>query len=150
MNREKSNFIIKRYQLEHLVPLILTIISVYFWFSSFHQTITYFVGLAINIIGLIIWWSAKITLAENWNGGYGKPKVKKLVTEGVYSKICHPLYWGINLTLIGISLISLNIYLIIISLIIVIYFFIRMKIENKFLIKKLGKKYLDYKKRTWF
>jgi protein-S-isoprenylcysteine O-methyltransferase Ste14 len=149
MERQKADFLIKRYQLEHLVPLALTILSLYFWFSNFQQTILYFAGLSINIIGLFIWWSAKITLSENWDAGYGQPKIKKLVTRGIYSKICHPLYWGINLTLIGQCLIHLNIFLIILSIIIVLYFFWRMKIETKFLIKTLGKKYLDYKKKTW-
>ncbi|MCD4694041.1 isoprenylcysteine carboxylmethyltransferase family protein [bacterium] len=150
MDREKTDFMIKRYQLEHLVPLALTIISIYFWFFNFQQNIIYFIGLLINIIGLFIWWSAKITLAENWDGGYGQPKIKKIVTNGIYSKICHPLYWGINITLIGMSLIYLNIYLIAVSIIIIFYFFYRMKVENKFLTKKLGEKYLDYKKSVWF
>lgn len=106
-------------------------------------------GLFINVIGLFIWWSAKITLSENWDAGYGKPKIKKLITRGIYSKISHPLYLGINLALIGLCLIHLNIILIILSIIIVVYFFWRMRLETKFLIKTLGKKYLDYKKKTW-
>lgn len=149
MERKKADFFIKRYQLEHIVPFAITVLSVYFWFNNFQQNIIYYLGLIINIAGLIIWWSAKITLAENWSAGYGKPKIKTLVTQGVYSKICHPLYWGINLTLIGSSLIHLNIFLIIPSLIITAYFFRRMSIEDKFLVKELGEKYLNYKKKTW-
>lgn len=149
MERKRADFLIKRYQLEHLVPLALTILSGYFWFNNFQKNWIYFIGLIVNVVGLFIWWSAKITLAENWDAGYGQPKIKKLVTRGIYSKISHPLYWGINLTLIGLCLIHLNIFLTIVSLIIVIYFFWRMKVENKFLTKKLGKKYLDYIKKTW-
>jgi len=149
MKRKKADFLIKRYQLEHLVPLALTIISIYFWFNNFQQTTLYFTGLTINILGLFIWWSAKITLSENWDAGYGQPKIKKLVTQGIYSKICHPLYLGINLTLIGQCLIHLNLFLIIPSLLIIIFFFWRMKLETNFLIKILGKKYLDYQKKTW-
>jgi len=99
---------------------------------------------------LFIWWCAKIKLGENWDAGYGEPKLKRLVTNGIYSKICHPLYWGINLTLIGLAVIYQKIWFIIIVLLIVFYFFWRMKIEDKYLIKKLGKKYEDYKKKTWF
>jgi len=149
MERKKTDFLIKRYQLEHVIPLALTVLSFYFWFNNFQQGLLYYTGLVINIVGLIVWWSAKITLAENWNAGYGQPKIKTLVTSGVYSRICHPLYWGINLTLIGLSLIHLNIFLIIPSLIIIVYFFRRMRTEDKFLVKELGKKYLDYKKKTW-
>ncbi len=150
MQRKKSDFFIKRYQLEHLVPLTITILALYFWFNNFHYSFLYFLGLFVSIVGLIIWWTAKFTIAENWDAGYGNPQIKKLVTYGIYSKIRHPLYWGINLTLIGLSLVHQNIYLIIISLLIVIYFFRRMQIEDKFLIKELGKKYLNYKNNTWF
>jgi protein-S-isoprenylcysteine O-methyltransferase Ste14 len=149
MKREKANFIIKRYQLEHLVPLALTILSVFFWFNNFQKNIFYFVGLIINITGLCVWWSAKITLGENWDAGYSKPRVKKLVTNGIYSKIRHPLYWGINLTLIGLSLLHFKLWLIIISFVIVVYFFYRMYIEDRYLISKLGSKYIKYKKQTW-
>lgn len=144
----KSDLIMKKYKIYPLLYL-LTILSVYFWFNNFQQTIIYFLGLSINLIGLIVWWSAKITLAENWYGGHGTPKIKKLVKSGIYSKICHPIYWGINLTLIGLCLIHLNILLIILSILIMIYFFWRMSVETKFLTKTLGKRYLDYKKKTW-
>jgi protein-S-isoprenylcysteine O-methyltransferase Ste14 len=148
MERKRADFIMKKY---HIVPLLwsFTFLSIFFWFNNFQQNWIYFTGLAINILGLFIWWSAKVKLAENWYPGWGQPKIKKLITGGVYSKICHPIYWGINLTLIGISLIHPNIYLIIPSMAIIAYFFWRMKIETKFLIKTLGKRYLDYKDKTW-
>lgn len=149
MKRQKSDFLIQRYQLEHLVPLVLAILSFYFWVNNFQKNWIYFSGIIINVIGLIIWWAAKITLAQNWDAGYGQPKIKNLVTRGIYSKICHPLYWGINLTLIGLSLVHLNIFLIILSIMIVIYFFRRMRVEDRFLVKELGEKYLDYRKKTW-
>jgi protein-S-isoprenylcysteine O-methyltransferase Ste14 len=149
MERKKADFIIKRYQLEHLVPLALTILSIYFWINFLQQNSLEVLGLVLNVIGLIIWWSAKLTLAENWDAGYGKPKIKKLVIEGIYSKICHPLYWGINLTLLGLAIMHPKNWFIIIILLIVIYFFRRMNIEDKYLLKKLGKKYQEYKRKTW-
>lgn len=150
MERKKGGFIIKRYKLEHLVPFVITIISVYFWFNYFDQTLLKSIGLVINIIGLFIWWSAKITIGENWSAGYKEPRLKKFVTNGIYSKICHPLYWGINLTLIGLAFEYQKTWFIIIVLLTVLYFFWRMKIENEYLIKKLGKKYEEYKKKIWF
>jgi protein-S-isoprenylcysteine O-methyltransferase Ste14 len=149
MKSPKGEFFIKRYRLEHLVPLALTILSCYFLVHDFQQNLMYLAGASINIIGLSIWWSAKITLAENWSPGYGQPKLKRLVTHGIYSKIRHPLYWGINMTLLGLLLLHRNIFLIVPSVIIIIYFFRRMYNEDKFLMKKLGNTYLKYKKKTW-
>lgn len=144
----RSDLILKKY---HILPLLLglTFLSIYFWFKNFNQSYQYWIGLIINITGLIIWWSAKITLSENWYTGFGQPKIKKLVTQGIYSKIQHPIYWGIILTLVGTSLIHLNIFLIIPSVICILYFFWRMKFETKFLIRTLGKEYQDYINKTW-
>jgi len=149
MKGEKSEYFIKRYRLEHLVPLVLTILSVYFWVTFLNNDLLKIVGITINIVGLIIWWFAKLTLSENWAAGYGKPKIKQLVTHGIYSKIRHPLYWGINLTLTGLTLLYLKVWFIIISLLIIIYFFHRMYIEDNYLLEKLGKEYQDYKEKTW-
>jgi protein-S-isoprenylcysteine O-methyltransferase Ste14 len=150
MNRKKEDDLIKRYRLEHLVPLAITILSTYFWISKFKTNGVYFSGILISLSGLVIWWLAKFTIGENWSAGYGNPKIKKLVTNGIYFKIRHPLYFGINLTLLGLCLVHQNIILSLLSLIIVVYFFYRMKLETEFLVKTLGKSYIDYMKRTWF
>ena len=149
MKKEKQDFIIKRYQLEHLVPLALTILSVYFWITFLNQDSIKIIGLIINIVGLIVWWSAKLTLSENWSAGYGKPDIKRLVTRGIYSKIRHPLYWGINTTLAGLILLYPATWFFVTSLAIIIYFFYRMRIETKYLSETLGKEYEDYKRRAW-
>jgi protein-S-isoprenylcysteine O-methyltransferase Ste14 len=149
MKEEKQRYVIKRYQLEHLVPLALTILSVYFWITFLNHDLVRIVGITINIVGLIIWWLAKITLGSNWDAGYGSPKIEQLVTRGVYSKIRHPLYWGINLTLIGLVLLYPRVWFSTISLLIIVYFFYRMRVEDKYLLEKLGEEYRNYKRKTW-
>jgi protein-S-isoprenylcysteine O-methyltransferase Ste14 len=149
MKHKKPDFLIGRYQLEHLVPLALTIISAYFWFNFFQSNLLGYAGLTFNLIGLIIWWSAKLTLAENWDAGYGKPKIKKLVTLGIYSKIRHPLYSGIILTLIGLAFMYPKVWFILVNLLIVVYFIRRMRVEDRYLTETLGKRYRDYQRRTW-
>jgi len=109
-----------------------------------------FVGIAINITGLILWWSARLTLSKNWSTGFGKPKINQLVTHGIYSKICHPIYWGMNLTLTGLILIYPKYWFLVLGVLIIVYFFYRMKIENDYLSEKLGEEYRDYKRKTWF
>jgi protein-S-isoprenylcysteine O-methyltransferase Ste14 len=149
MERLEEDRLIKKYQLEHLVPFVIAILAIYFWINNFQQTVFYFFGLIISGIGLFVWGTAKFTIGGNWYSGHEKPKLKKLVTWGIYSKICHPIYWGINLTILGLCLVHQNIFLIIPSILIAINFFRRMCVEDKFLTKKLGKKYLDYKKKVW-
>ena len=149
MIKEKLEYLIKKFYLKYLISVALTITSIYFWITFADSNFLDIVGVIINISGLIIWWVAKLTLAENWNMGFGKPKINQLVTHGLYSKIRHPMYWGVNLTLIGLILLYPEFWFFIISLLIIIYFFSRMRVEDTYLSDKLGKEYRDYKEKTW-
>jgi protein-S-isoprenylcysteine O-methyltransferase Ste14 len=149
MKIEKTDLIIQRYQLEHLVPLAITLLSIYFWISFFAYAAHVFVGIFINFIGLSVWWSAKLTLGDNWDAGYGTPRIRKLVTRGVYSKIGHPLYWGINITLLGLTILYPAVWFACISGLIILYFFYRMHVETKYLLQTLRDTYATYRKTTW-
>jgi len=127
----------------------MSVISVYLWVNFLEPDLLKITGLAVNLLGLIMWWTGKLTLAKNWNVGFGKPKITKLVTHGIYSKIRHPMYWGINLTFIGLTLIYSEIWFMVLSTIIIIYFFVRMRRENKYLLATIGKEYQNYKRNTW-
>ncbi len=150
MTQEKIEYLIKKFHLKYSIPVTLTIISIYFWTTFLDPNFLDIAGVIINVLGLVVWWLAKLTLAENWNIGFGKPKINQLVTHSIYSKIRHPMYWGINLTFTGLILLNPEFWFSIISLFIIVYFFSRMRIEDKYLSEKLGKEYLDYKEKTIF
>ncbi|MFA5889273.1 MAG: isoprenylcysteine carboxylmethyltransferase family protein [Candidatus Paceibacterota bacterium] len=149
MMQEKIEYSIKVLHLKHSFLLLMTVISIYFYVTTLESSFLEIVGIVINIIGLFIWWFAKITLAENWGVGFGKPKVNQLVTHGIYSKISHPMYWGANLTFVGLIFLYPKIWFIVVSLLLIIYFFKRMGLEDKYLTEKFGKEYQDYKGKTW-
>jgi len=147
---DESKLSIKRYRLKHVFAFSTTILLIFLWYYHLPNTKIKFIGLIISTTGLLIWWAGKITLSKNWNFGYGKPKIKNLVTNGIYSKIKHPIYLGINITLMGLMFFYTKIWFIIVGSLIIFYFFRRMYVEDKYLTKKLGKKYIEYKKKTWF
>lgn len=134
---------------KYFLPVLLTFISAYFWVNFVKFNLVKIIGIIINLLGLILWWAGKLTLAQNWNIGFGKPKVSQLVTYGIYSKIRHPMYWGINLTFVGLTLIYPKIWFAVISLIVIVYFSFRMKRETKYLLETLGGEYQNYKNKTW-
>lgn len=75
-------------------------------------------------------------------------KIDKLVTEGVYNKVRHPIYsadivlgWGIFLLYP-----SINFFLSAVWLTLVLLFW--MKLEERALIKKFGNEYLEYRERV--
>ena len=149
MKQEKIEYLIKILHLKYSFLVLMTAISIYFCVTTLGPGFLKVVGIVINITGLFIWWFAKLTLAENWNVGFGKPKVNQLVTHGIYSKISHPMYWGVNLTFVGLMFLYPKIWFIVVSLLLIIYLFKRMGVEDKYLTEKFGKEYQDYKGKTW-
>ena len=149
MKQEKIEYLIKKLHLKYSTSVVLTAASIYFWVTSVDSNFLDIVGVIINISGLIIWWLAKITLAKNWGFGFGKPTIKKLVTHGIYSKIRHPMYWGVNLTLLGLIILYPRTWFVVLCSFIILYFTYRMTVEDTYLLKNLGKEYQDYKEKTW-
>jgi len=95
----------------------------------------------------MIWIIAKIEMGKIEVSIYPK----KLVTGGVYSKIRHPLYLGVKLTFIGFALFSKSTIGIILVLVLLIpIHIIRERKKEKELIKKFGKRYIEYKEKTLF
>jgi protein-S-isoprenylcysteine O-methyltransferase Ste14 len=137
----------KRHYVENLLPLLFILISVgiiYYYFR--YKTHNYF-GIAFMIIGLLIWWFGKLTLGDAWAI---KAKAKKLVTKGIYSKIRHPIYVGLTLTLVGWAFYIPCPVWAIASIVAVIIFIVRARKEEKVLSNKFGKRYQKYKQKSWF
>ncbi len=140
---------IKRHQIENIVPLLISIISLFLMVNYYSYSLFYFLGLLFSLSGIVIWWAGKITLGDNFYDVLAVPNAKRLVTKGIYSKLSHPIYLGMLLTSIGWSLIINVLVLYFVVLGIDIFLMVKMQLENKFLLKKFGKEYLKYKKRCW-
>ena len=119
------------------------LLFIYYWNSSYVN----YLGLLVFIIGLIIWMLGRIHIKKSYDV---LPKAKKLITTGIYSKLTHPIYVGSILFFSGLSIFTLNLYIIIFTIILLIIQIKRAEIEEKVLIKKFGDKYLKHKKQTWF
>jgi protein-S-isoprenylcysteine O-methyltransferase Ste14 len=87
-----------------------------------------------------------ILLCEGWYEVYnGKGK---LVTTGLYSYVRHPQYLGIILIIMGGLLYALSPLILSMSFLLIFSYFRLAKNEEKQLIKKFGKKYIDYMKKV--
>ncbi|WP_455369910.1 methyltransferase family protein [[Eubacterium] cellulosolvens] len=105
-------------------------------------------GIAIGIIGLIIWIVGKHALGKSFTTTIIP---KGLVTTGIYSKIRHPLYLGTILFFLGVGLYSKSIVGLTLTMILIIPLVAYLaNLEEKALIEKFGSEYLDYKKKTIF
>lgn len=58
-------------------------------------------GLAISLLGLVVWLVSYLQLGRSFGV---LPTVQKKVTTGLYARYKHPMYIGITLTYLGLSL----------------------------------------------
>ena len=105
-------------------------------------------GLIISFFGLIHWILGFINLGT---GAFAVlPKAKKLITTGIYKHHRHPIYLGIILTFLGLSL-SMGSWtgIFYVLLILIPLSVIRIKKEEKILLKKFSKTYSEYQAKTF-
>ncbi|XOV92874.1 MAG: methyltransferase family protein [Bacteroidota bacterium] len=106
-------------------------------------------GGLLLIAGLIILWlSFKYLSGLEFVGLKRADSEKHLVTSGIHSRLRHPIYTGTILILVGYFLNAPTDTLLISSIVILVYLPIGIYFEEKKLILKFGKEYLEYKQRV--
>jgi protein-S-isoprenylcysteine O-methyltransferase Ste14 len=78
------------------------------------------------------------------------PEAKGLVTQGLYSRIQHPLYFFLDLILVGLIIIFAMPVLLMAWGVLVIIHTLQARREEKVLAAAYGDEYKAYQKRTWF
>ncbi|OGI15338.1 hypothetical protein A3K63_05470 [Candidatus Micrarchaeota archaeon RBG_16_49_10] len=122
---------------------ILIVLATGYWESPWNN----FLGMVVYLLGFAVWFMGNNRIGESFSF---KPMAKKLVTEGIYSKIRHPMYTGASIMLLGISIFLASIPLCLVALLAVMIFAYRARLEEKALRKKFRDKYLRYRRKTWF
>lgn len=105
-------------------------------------------GTIITILGLgfAIW--ARLHLGTNWSG---LPIIRvdhKLIRTGPYTIVRNPIYTGILIAFVGTAIVIGKFWAIIAILILFVAFFMKIRIEEKFLLEEFGEDYLRYKKEV--
>ncbi len=105
-------------------------------------------GTIITILGLgfAIW--ARLHLGTNWSG---LPIIRvdhKLIRTGPYTIVRNPIYTGILIAFVGTAIVIGKFWAIIAILIVFVAFFMKIRIEEKFLLEEFGEDYLKYKKEV--
>lgn len=129
--------------LVHAIGLPIFLISMFVLaYLEFNLSVFIVPGLIIVVIGLIIAYKGTIEIKKHFL------KASSVYKKGIYSKIRHPIYLGLIISLLGFFLVvySLVFFIYIIAIIMMLLWFIYY--EEKHLIKRFGKQYLNYKKQT--
>ena len=127
----------------------ITIFLFVFSYAVSHgeKSIHHIVGIIIALLGLGLWILSRIHLGDAFSV---QPKAKKLVKNGIYSKIRNPIY---IFSLVAFSGVILSLGKPIFFFIVMVFFFIetvRAKKEKKLLHETFGEEYKEYRKKTRF
>ena len=105
------------------------------------------VSLILTVLGLFLVVWARLNLGRNWSMVRTQKKDAKLVTSGPYRLIRHPIYAGIIVSLLGVTL-TMGINWIIFWAVMVVFFVNSAYVEEKSMVTRFPKDYLNYKTRT--
>ncbi len=130
------NYISEIYKYSYILLLLLTI------FIPFQINTYFFIGLGIYLLGLFIYISAIFYFSIN--------EIDLPVTKGIYKYLRHPVYFGFIIMYLGITLISSNILLLILSLVIAYCSYQIALLEEELCSDTYGKDYINYKKTSGF
>lgn len=105
------------------------------------------ISLILTLIGLFVIVWARLHLGRNWSMVKTQKKNTELVTSGPYRFIRHPIYAGIMLSLLGVTL-TMGFYWLIFWALMVTFFTSSARAEEKSMVTRFPKAYPDYKART--
>ncbi len=127
--------------------IIILILLVYGFFRL--TTFDTWVSLSIFffVIGAVLGLTARHQLGNSFSV---TAKATALITQGVYSKIRHPIYTAGAIICIGFCMLYQHWIIYIISFFFLILQIFRATKEEKILVNAFGQKYTTYKKSTWF
>jgi protein-S-isoprenylcysteine O-methyltransferase Ste14 len=140
--------------------LLLTIcITLGYWLSFimastktgriYQWNILFLIGSIVVLSGLIIRVTSIIKLKQHFTYTVVKLENHELIETGLYKSIRHPGYLGQLIIFLGTSICLSNWASMIIMIILVLVGYLnRINVEEKFMSKELGQKYVDYQTRT--
>lgn len=109
---------------------------------------TMIIGVLSTVLGLLLTLWARISLGTNWSGTVTFKENHKLIERGPYAFVRHPIYSGILLMSLGTVIFAGNVVGLIGLILLFVSFWIKLKQEEKLMIKHFKGKYVAYKRRT--
>tara|TARA_Y100000310_G_scaffold319407_1_gene374636 strand:- start:2395 stop:2910 length:516 start_codon:yes stop_codon:yes gene_type:complete len=127
----------------HIIGIFLLLISfISLIILEFKSSFLIIPGGLFFLLGIILVYLSYINIKQDFL------KAKKVTNTGIYSKVRHPMYLGIILLFIGISLITSSILVFVYSLIGIILIVWQAFYEEKYLEKRFSKDFLNYKNQV--
>ena len=107
----------------------------------------WYAGLAVALACTPFWIAARWQLGASFSV---RPEARQLVTNGIYSKIRHPVYVFGTPAVTGVLVALLGWKALVIAAIVVPVEILRAHREEAVLGEEFGSQYTSYRERTWF
>jgi len=105
-------------------------------------------GSAVTLVGLGYAICARLHLGKNWSG---QPMIRMdhtLVRTGPYRIVRNPIYTGILVAFAGTAVVIGEFWALMTIFIVLVVFFAKIRMEEKFLLEEFGEQYIQYKKEV--
>ena len=141
-----------------LMTAIFVYVVVYAFFPNWHGTFLPIQQLdtpTINCIGLFLLFTsfvwtiiAQVHIKNSWRIGIDTETKTELVISGLFSTSRNPIFFGMIITLIGVFLATPNALTVLFLILGYVIIQIQTRLEEEFLTKEHGQKYLEYKQKV--
>ena len=96
--------------------------------------------------GFAVW--ARFILGTNWSGTVTVKENHVLITRGPYAWVRHPIYTGVLLALLGNAVVGGKIAYLLAVGAVMLAFWLKLRIEEKFMLETFGQQYATYKQHV--
>ena len=105
-------------------------------------------SVALAIAGFAFAWWARLRLGTLWSGSVTRKDDHKIIDTGPYGLVRHPIYTGLLLALFATVLDHGSIFALVGVLVLTVAFYVKARLEERFLSAELGPGYGQYKQRV--
>jgi len=105
-------------------------------------------GAVLTVLGMLFSVWARLTLGRNWSGTVTIKQDHELIQRGPYRIVRHPIYTGILLAMLGTAFIFGITRCFVGVPIIGLAFWLKMQIEEQFMVQQFGAQYIDYRQHV--
>lgn len=95
-------------------------------------------GIVLTFAGMALALWARVHLGRNWGLPATMRVGHELVTSGPYAYIRHPIYWGVDVALVGTALAIGNVVVFLIAAVFIVRFWWAARVENGLLVRQFG------------
>lgn len=143
-------------RLQHTVPTTLGLIMLFHrgqiaplnWGVLYHNPIDAWIGVCITLLAFVLGLWARLHIGKYWSGTVTLKREHKIIDTGPYRFIRHPIYTALLTAAFGTAMAAARKEAFVGVLIMVIAYIVKLKREERMMLKEFGRDYADYMTRT--